>query len=144
MGQSYTGLLPTNTSRQNMLSVVAAAALLAVCSAAPQYYYPPYAMYAAPYPAMYPYQGYPVYGAVSPDTASSRLLTFSSLMSVTGKMEATGTYTVSGTAEFQQNPLTGNNSKYSFYVKGTSTTVNVDGSGSKVMAKGMFVSIINS
>ena len=31
-----------------------------------------------------------------------------------------------------------------FYVKGTSTTVNVDGSGSKVMAKGMFVSIINS
>ena len=95
------------------MSVVAAAALLAVCSAAPQYYYPPYAMYAAPYPAMYPYQGYPVYGAVSPDTASSRLLTFSSLMSVTGKMEATGTYTVSGTAEFQQNPLTGNNSKYS-------------------------------
>merc|ERR1719403_41626 len=165
-----------------MLSVVTAAALLAVCSAAPQYYYPPYAMYAAPYP----YQGYPVYGAVSPDTASSRLLTFSSLQSVSGKFEITGTNTVSGSAEFQQNPLTGNNSKYSFYlngsgvmpnmkykigvgsacsatptttlvevtspmfmlngfyVKGTSTTVNVDGSGSKVMAKGMFVSIVNS
>merc|ERR1712198_565450 len=54
-----------------------------------------------------------------------RLLTFSSLMSVTGKMEATGTYTVSGTAEFQQNPLTGNNSKYSFYLNGSGVMANM-------------------
>jgi len=183
MGQSYTGLLPTNTSGQNMLLVVAAAALLAVCSAAPQYYYP-YPVYAAPYPSMYAYQGYPVYPA--PDTASSRLITFSNLQSVTGTMDASGSYTVSGSVEFKQNLVTGDSSKYNiyingagavanmkykigvgsacsatpttqlvevtsplflingFYVKGTSTTVNVDGSGSKVAAKGMYVSIINA
>merc|ERR1712109_247472 len=121
-----------------------------------------------------------------PDTASSRLITFSNLQSVTGTMDASGSYTVSGSVEFKQNLVTGDSSKYNiyingagavanmkykigvgsacsaapttqlvevtsplflingFYVKGTSTTVNVDGSGSKVMAKGMYVSIINA
>merc|ERR1711973_871193 len=55
----------------------------------------------------------------------SRLLTFSSLQSVSGKFEITGTNTVSGSAEFQQNPLTGNNSKYSFYLNGSGVMPNM-------------------
>ena len=77
-------------------------------------------------PLMYPRgvaQIYPGYQPYPVQTVDSRgLITFSSLMSVSGALEkdanATPPKTVAGTAEFHQNALTGSNSKYKIYLNG--------------------------
>ena len=103
--------------------------LVSTAIAAPQYYnYAPYPIYPQGsypvYPVMYPGRvAPPMYPAYPMQTVDSRgLITFSSLMSVSGKLEmdstSTPAKTVEGMAEFHQNFATGSNSKYKIYLKG--------------------------
>lgn len=103
--------------------------------AAPQYYQYPiyqhgYPLYQPSYPLAYPgrvapvYPGYPYPSSIP--TVDSRLstgpFTLSSFQRVAGTMEkdttTTPARTVEGTVEFQQNILTGSNSKYKIYLNG--------------------------